>query len=103
MSVDQKKCEEEFRKWLDQVEETAATCDQGISQHETHLMESAWDAAWATALELSAVRDLLEALQSAPLTLHTGPMFADGACRCSQCEFVHKANAAIVKATSISN
>lgn len=57
------------------------------------------------AVLIAAAPDLLEALQSAPLTLHTGSMFVDGACRCSQCEFVHKARAAIDKAlaTSISN
>lgn len=52
---------------------------------------------------LRAAQDLLDALQSAPLTLHTGSMFVDGACKCSQCEFVHKARAAISKATSNSN
>ena len=53
MPTDQNKCDEEFRKWLDRLEEIAAACGQGISQHETHLMESAWDAAWSTAHELA--------------------------------------------------
>lgn len=57
----------------------------------------------ANAALIAAAPDLLEALQSAPLTLHTGSMFVDGACACSQCEFVRKARTAIAKATSISN
>ena len=57
----------------------------------------------ANAALIAAAPDLLEALQSASLTLHTGSMFVDGACKCSQCEFVYKARFAIAKATSISN
>lgn len=52
----------------------------------------------ANAMLIAAAPDLLEALESSNLNLHTGTMFIDGECKCSQCEFVRKARAAIAKA-----
>lgn len=48
------------------------------------------------AMLIMAAPDLLEALQSAPLSLHVLP--EGEVCRCSQCEFVRMARIAIAKA-----
>lgn len=55
----------------------------------------------ADAALIAAAPDLLALLKSAPFTLHPlNPNDSDGDCRCSGCEWVRAARAAVAKATA---